>query len=414
MINEKMEEPTTSLTREFLNQGNTNITNNIKTLIYKENPVLFDLLDFEDDKIYQEPLLFAYFNAKEKVNTLDQLLFGYIIEENRPTNLAVYSDENGRVYLPNFGWLHTNIVSKICNLQIKNSTICLQSNNEKVNYTFEKNNFLTNSSFELVHYQHPLLIPHYYDAKGSVISVEVENVSKNNIEHLNNAIKTLYTVAPDFYAMLSEVLSKMVIFNDATLKRNSFASLSVHGCIFFNSFQKDYNEVFFIEDIAHQGVHVVFNALAASNKELYFKVDSETHLTDKGIIGWMMNRFEKRTLFILMHALHTYYAILICLDAFLDLENINKNKKHEALGRFGYTIGKLKFDLKIIDRKGKDGNNLYLTEKGSELLEMYKTTYSLMLGKRGNEIQSFRFINQPYNFTYSKFVKLNPLKKEVC
>jgi len=235
MIIENINEQNISPTREFLKQGNTNVINNIKTLIYKENPVLFDLLDFENDKIYQEPLLFAYFNSKEKVNTLEQILFGYILDKKKPTNILAYSDENGRIYLPNYGWLRTNKANEIFDLQIKSNTICLQSNSKNVNYTYEENNFIKNSSFELVHYQHPLLIPHYYDVKGKVIPVEVEKITRNNIEHLNNAVKILHNVVPYYYKKLSEVISKMVIFNDATLERNSFASLSVHGCIFFNA-----------------------------------------------------------------------------------------------------------------------------------------------------------------------------------
>jgi hypothetical protein len=397
----------------MLKQGNSNVTNNIKTLIYKENAALFDLLDFENDAIYQEPLLFAYFNSKETAIPLTQILYGYIITKKKPVITPVYSDENGRIYLPNYGWLHTKKPTTKFDLHTQKGAIYLKLNSEKIEYLFESLYRIGNSSFELIHYQHPLLIPHYYDVKGIVIHVEIENISKIKRKQLAKALELIKTHVPDYYKKLKKVVTKIVIFNDATLKRNSFASLSVHGCLFFNAYQADYNEVFFIEDLAHQGAHVLFNGLTASDKENYFKVDPETYLTDKGFIGWLMNRFEKRTLFVLMHALQTYYTILICLDAYLDSTPEDKHKEHEAFGRFASTLRKLEIDARIIDRKDKDGNNLYLTEKGEELLRVYKTTYSSMLEKRGGEIQSLRLRNQPYNFTYSKFIQLNPLYENV-
>jgi hypothetical protein len=399
---------------ESIIQENDSIIDNIKILIYKENPTLFELLDFKNENLFKEPLLFAYFNAKEKSSTLEQILFGYIVDESSPPHISVYSDENGRIYLPHYGWLLTKKINKKFDLQTINNEIKLLLNNEDANFIFDKIRFIKKSSFELVHYQHPLFTSHYYDVKGRIVAVEVENITRDNIEHLNNAIKILAKVAPSYYKELSAVICKMVIFNDPTLKRNSFATLSVHGCLFFNAYQADYNEIFFIEDIAHQGAHVIFNTIASNNKKKYFKVDSETYLTDKGFIGWMMNRFEKRTLFVLMHALHTYYAILICLDGYLDVEIDSTNKRYEALGRLGHTIHKFKFDLKIIDRKDKEGNNLYLAYRGIELLDLYKETYKKIVKKRGRQTASLKFGNQPYNFTYSKFVELNPFKKNQC
>ena len=49
---------------------NTEFINTIKLLIYKEKPSLLEKVDFEDDNIFLDPLLFAYFNSKkDKINT---------------------------------------------------------------------------------------------------------------------------------------------------------------------------------------------------------------------------------------------------------------------------------------------------------------------------------------------------------
>lgn len=56
----------------IFNIGRTKILENVKILIYRENPILFDLLDYENDRIFNEPLLFAYFYANRKGSTLEQ------------------------------------------------------------------------------------------------------------------------------------------------------------------------------------------------------------------------------------------------------------------------------------------------------------------------------------------------------
>ena len=98
---------------ESIIQENDTIIDNIKILIYKENRTLFELLEFKNENLFKEPLLFAYFNAKEKSSTLEQILFGYIVEESRPSHIFVYSDESGRIYLPNYDITSLGITNSI-------------------------------------------------------------------------------------------------------------------------------------------------------------------------------------------------------------------------------------------------------------------------------------------------------------
>ena len=52
-----------------------------KILIYKENPLLFEKLDFNNNDVFLEPLLFAYFNSKSynllPKEALEEILQGY-------------------------------------------------------------------------------------------------------------------------------------------------------------------------------------------------------------------------------------------------------------------------------------------------------------------------------------------------
>ena len=49
-------------TKLFLEIGSSKLIENIKILLFKKNAIIFDFLDFEKEKPYTEPLLFAYFN----------------------------------------------------------------------------------------------------------------------------------------------------------------------------------------------------------------------------------------------------------------------------------------------------------------------------------------------------------------
>ena len=54
----------------FLEMGSYKLSQNIKILLYKKNATIFDFLDFEKEKPYTEPLLFAYFNNQGSQNQL--------------------------------------------------------------------------------------------------------------------------------------------------------------------------------------------------------------------------------------------------------------------------------------------------------------------------------------------------------
>lgn len=65
---------------------NPKITENIQVLLYKENPVLLEKLNFEDNNTFLEPLLFAYFNSKQyeivSKEVLEELMQGYFTKKN--------------------------------------------------------------------------------------------------------------------------------------------------------------------------------------------------------------------------------------------------------------------------------------------------------------------------------------------
>lgn len=56
----------------LVQSGNEMLVENIKLLLFKYDPDIFDRIDFDNDSIYQEPLLFAFFNSDS------QNIYGFV------------------------------------------------------------------------------------------------------------------------------------------------------------------------------------------------------------------------------------------------------------------------------------------------------------------------------------------------
>jgi hypothetical protein len=388
------------------------ILENIRILVYKEDPKLFELLDFDNDRIFAEPLLFAYFNAKEKSSTLEQLLLGYIEKEKRPESIEAIIDDDGFIYLPQIGWLKSALRNQKVNLNKKYESICglyILNGSSEISFTFEPIQKIGGTSFELINYQHPLLRPHYFDSKQRLIAVEIEMISKRQRENLAKALNLIETVTPSYYGLLEKAIRKFVIFNDPLVRRNSFATMAVHGCAFFNSFQPEYDEIFFVEDIAHQGGHVIFNN-EIHLKNDFFRISGETIVKSDGFFGWILNQSEKRNLFIVFHALFTYYSIIICLQACISKTTILSTlQKHEALGRLTFCFQKFGIDLKLLGKVDNQGNSTYFSEEGFSLYKLMKDFHEETRINWGSEMKKINLMNQVYNFSNRNFHRANPL-----
>lgn len=393
----------------YIEVGINQLVENIKILLYKENQNIFNQLDFDNDSIYQEPLLFAYFNSEKQdgVN-LDTILYGYIKPELRPNIIQVKSDEFGRVYLPNLGWLLTNKRIKYFELSTVNEKLILTSKGKRCSFVFEPLEVIDETNIELLKYPLPLLKQCYFDVDQNLIDVEIENISELHKENVTKAWNLIKKLTPRHYELICSVTKKCVVFNVETTLRNSFATLSAQGIGFFNAYQKDYNEVFFVDDIAHQTGHIIFNALIYEVAQ-FIKVDPSTAIQTM-LLG--NNTTETRDIYILFHALYTYYTTFICLDACLDANTFKNEKKHEALGRMNFYLTKCYQDINLIEsttiNSNSEGAKGLFTEDGLKIYFEIKNKFNSMINKWKNTVKTLDMSNQPYNFTYSKFIELNP------
>ncbi|WP_017495790.1 hypothetical protein [Flavobacterium sp. WG21] len=360
------------------------IINTIKILIYKEDPLLLEKIDFDDDNVFLEPLLFAYFNLpKTKHNNLvlEEIMQGYFISSKEVFLNYSYNDD-GIAYLPKIGYY------------IKNK-----------NGLFDSIDLIENTNIEILKYKVKFLGHIYKDFDNKQVEsnkIEIENAYKKNILFLHKAFKLIKENVFEQFELIESNCKKCVIFKSNPKNTNSFAAISAHGVAFFNAYQDDYDEVFFVDDIAHQTGHIILSALFYNRKD-FFKIDEEQN------IGKILLNKDSRTIYVLIHAFYTYYTTFLCLDACLEANSFNAKQKNEAIGRIGFYLNKCKKDIqnfdKIIDYFGSIEN--ILTLSGIKIYEGIKEKYFEVLYKWEPITSEFKYINQPYNFTYSKFTELN-------
>lgn len=399
-----MNNPIYNISKPFLNDGFSKLNQNIKILLYKKKEDIFDFINFENDKIFSEPLLFAYFNNKlQKSQSIESVIYGY---SEKNIKFDLFSDEFGRIYLPNIGWFLTKKPND--SFAFDKSNMKLFKENIEIDFVFEELEIVENTSIELLKYSIPLLKQFYFNTENHLLDVEIENITKKQIKFLTIAYNLIRTFVPTQYELIEKYSPKCVIFNVDTYQRNSFATLSAQGIGFFNAYQDDYDDVFFVDDIAHQTGHVIFNIMIYESNR-FFKKDKNTileviNMPDGSLI-------ENRDLHVIFHALYTYYTSFICLDACIENNVWEGKKKHEAMGRIAFYINKCYRDILLIDNPihSEEKATEYFTNDGLLIYRELKIKWKDMYKKWFDTTKHFDMSNQPYNFTYSKFLELNPL-----
>ncbi|HCQ13265.1 hypothetical protein, partial [Flavobacterium sp.] len=121
---------------------------------------------------------------------------------------------------------------------------------------------------------------------------------EKNINALTNAFKLIKVNSQDQYKLIEENCKKVIMFKTNPDNINSFATINAQGIAFFNVYQEEYDEVFFVDDIAHQTGHIILTTLFYDKKAI-FKIDEEQN------IGSLLKINDNRSIHILLHAFYT-------------------------------------------------------------------------------------------------------------
>lgn len=364
----------------------------IKLLLHKEDSLLFEKVDYENDTAFLEPLLFSYFNSKkEKLfpkEILKEILQGFY-KTKEPVKIKYSYNKDGVAYIPEVGYFKNGALNP-----------------------FEDIVIITNTNIELINHKIIHLDHIFRDFSENIIDsdlIEISNTLNNLfIKKLENAFLYIKENCLSHYKLIEQCCKKIVLFKTSPENTNSFATINAHGIAFLNVYQDNYDEVFFVDDIAHQTGHIILTTLFFERKK-HFIIDENQNL------GSILNdKKEYRSFYILFHALYTYYTTFLCLDNCIDSNCFNKKQNFEAKARIGFYLNKCKSDLinfsKIIKFYG--GIDKVISEDSTQLFETIKNKYFEIEEKWRPVIKKFNYGKQPYNFTFDKFLILNPITHE--
>lgn len=361
-------------------------------------PSLFQMLDMNDNSVWLDPALFAYFSSPKPSIKLPQLLYGYLPEPARPPVLECYADGNGVIYLPALGYLVTAVADQPVRLTARPASATYElvtRDGQSIDFVFSPLPTVPGTSMDVLSYPNPLLRRLFHDRVGRPVEVEIRAAAGQHIENAGRALDVIGQVCPWYHAALTSATRQLVIFSGDGV--NSFATLAAHGIAFCNARSSD-DEVFFIEDLAHQCGHVVLSDVMFEPQE-YFQIPADTPL--RSLTG---HQEETRTIYVAFHGVFTEALMNMCLNRCLELGIFRGRQEHELLGRLSYILRRFEIDLSFL---GEHPESIF-TEDGLRLYRFCAQTFQHVHGRRHQELDHYDLHGQPYNFDYPKFTERNP------
>ncbi|WP_077399136.1 hypothetical protein [Cellulophaga omnivescoria] len=371
------------------------VIDTLKKILYQKDGTIFDKLDFYDDTIFSEPLLFSCINSKYD-EWIDVLIFS--LSKNRETLNTTYTTaiDEQIIYLPNLGYIKLNKkYPKKVQLKYISDSIHLSDEDNKLLEFRLKPLTKNKEGIEFLKCNHPLLKPLYVNEQGKITDIIIsEDLYIKHIEHFNNALEVISQVYPEYYNLVKTYIKKVVFYQG---EANSFATIQAHGIAFFNV-KDDYNEVFFLDNIMHQCAHVFFNALTLDKKEL-FNMPHTSDLSfftkeesDKGFV--LYDRF---------HGLFTQTNINICMERCINEKIFDEDKHFELLGRFTSNMNRFSAAINKFNHKKK------YKKEGLAWYTFFNKTYEEIQNRNKSLLFKYDISNQPYVFNYKKFKDVNKL-----
>ncbi|WP_313387076.1 hypothetical protein [Chishuiella sp.] len=367
------------------------VVDSVKMLLYKRHEDIFERIDFYNDNIFLEPLLYTYLTQKDN-EWLDSIIVGYEKKPKRKIN--VFTNKLGIVYIPNIGYFTTKKNSKMLKLEIlSQEEFIMYDGMEKIDFIFEPLCILENE-IELIKTQHPLIEKFFIKKDNKKEAVKIESIFEKHINHFNKAYNIIKEYYRSYFDLLHKNVKKVMIYEGES---NSFASIQVHNMIFLNTKNHD-DEVFFLDHILHEGAHVIFNTLTYKTKHNLFTVPFNSLLKD--FIG---NAEEHGEVYGRFHGLFTQSNINSCMKICLEKKVFSGKQEHELIGRFSSNLKRFKNAIYTFNN-----SNLY-TEEGSKWYEFFEKKQKTLYNSNRELIDKYNVSNQPYVFSYKIFSETNPL-----
>jgi hypothetical protein len=348
-----------------------------------------------------EPLVVAWLTSPTPQIDLASLLPSALAPRPEALDLRVVADDDGVVELPGLGQFGGSAAGERLRLRWSGGDrVTVQpdvASRGGTDVVLGAIPMVPGTHAVLAMTAHPLLKRFYCAASSDPPAmVEPSIVTQRYAQGVAEAFSLLSRTVPKLYGQLAQVIRRVTVHRAGVV--HSFATPAAHGAVFLAA-DEQASEVGFVEDVVHQGGHVLCAAMTV-DRDVMFKVSAETPLAD--IIG---EADETRSLYEAFHGVFTEAAMIFTLHRLLDLPDLRPRQTHEARGRLGLISSRAVADLANICRPG------LFTAEGIRILEACRAALIETIERRRNELTAIDLTGQPYAFSYAAFEERNPLDR---
>lgn len=381
--------------RRRLLDGQQQLAAITRSLVAEADPRLPAILEAVDDIAFLEPTLFALLHAPSERFPLEQCLFGYLDDEHKPPRATVHSSVTGCVYLPNVGCFETGLPDSALELRWHGAAAdsTLRARGRPVRASFHPIDRLGDSSIEVYRSLPPPFAPFFRGPQGLAVDVEVECTAAAGRALLEEAFRVLRQQAPEYCRDLLTGIRGVLVYDAA--HAYSFATMAAHGVAFLNASAQP-TAVSFLEDLIHQSAHVIFNS-ATIDKEELFAVDPARPLSEITDLDDYHG-----SLYGAFHGLFTQLNINRCLRDCHFAGLFAGAAAHELQGRISDDMKRFGTAIHALGRRP-----LY-TRFGWSVFEYFRSAFIALYHEMRDLIEGFDTSNQPYVFSYERFLERNP------
>ena len=303
-------------------EGQSQLADHLRRRLLDAAPDLLKFLDFTDDRVFLEPLLFSYFSNQCPSVPLAQILLGYMLEAAHPHAINVVANDEGVVDLPRVGYLKT--ARPGARLLLSRDGFAhpahLLDGDTLVPYEFQDIVTVANSSIEVCQAGSPLLKPRFTTPSGEPRNVVV-GASTVQLDRLNQAVAILRMLLPHYFNYLCAVTKRLVVFEGEVY---SFATIRAHG-IGFLCANDGCSVVSYLEDLVHQCGHMIFNSISLERGD-FLTIDPSTP------VCVITGTDDEGSIYGGFHGLFTQTHISQCFRACLHSRLFLGQEKHDSTG----------------------------------------------------------------------------------
>lgn len=354
----------------------------LKSLLAENYHALVDGGAQVAEDVYDEPLLYYYLLESRDHYPIEQIIGGYFGAALPETaaQVSVVSDINQVVYIPEKGYW------KVSQQPLTYGQLGMAGQNGQ----FEERQYAGDTGIEFYQFVPQIIVD--FDPTVSCSPKALLAANRTSVECALGHIKNNN---PDLFELICLCTKNISLFKSDTL--NSFASITHHGTSFINVVAEAPSEVFFIDDLAHQCGHIIFNVLTVKTED-FLNYPKGTLIKEFSGL-----EIDDRTIYSIFHGLFTYSCILECLDTYLQNGSFGDKleNQREAQARLGFYLIKMFRDLENLY-----GKNLF-TPMGESHYQSFIKNYHYIFDTYYETTKQFKYVQQPYIFCHEQFLKEN-------